>query len=212
MNRPLLLKPLRIGLTGGIASGKSAVAAEFAKLGIPIIDADVLAREVVQPGQPAFQDLVRHFGGDILDSQGRLDRPRMRQRIFADPLAKQTLENTLHPAIRARQEQLASQLGGPYQIHVMPLLVETGSQHYYDRILVVDCERATQLQRLLTRDGISAELAERMLTAQADRATRLAAADDVLDNQLPLAALPEKVAQLHQRYLEFAQHRADAKK
>ncbi len=194
----------RIGLTGGIASGKSAVAAEFAKLGVPIIDSDVLAREVVEPGQPALQAIVTRFGDSILDESGGLDRRRMRERIFQNPGEKQALEAIVHPAIRAAQQARSAAADGPYQIHVIPLLVETRAHTLYDRVLVVDCARTTQLARLLLRDGITPQLAESILAAQATREQRLAVADDVLDNDGGIENLPEKVVALHQQYLQFA--------
>lgn len=204
--------PLRIALTGGIASGKSAVAAEFAKLGVAIIDSDVLAREVVQPGQPALQAIVDRFGSDMLDAQGQLNRARMRVHIFNNPAEKQALEGILHPAIRAAQQARSAQLGGPYQIHVIPLLVESDSKSRYDRLLVVDCPVDTQLARLIKRDGIDETLARQMLDAQATRAQRLAQADDVLENTGEAADLAAKVALLHQRYLQLAQAHAQAHK
>jgi dephospho-CoA kinase len=197
-------RPLWIGLTGGIASGKSAVAAEFARLGVPIIDGDELARAVVEPGQPALAAIINRFGNSVVTANGRLDRRQMRERIFNNPAEKQALEAILHPVIRAEQQASASRLGDVYQIHVMPLLIETHSQSLYDRILVVDCSGETQLARLLNRDGINHELAQRMLAAQTERAVRLQSADDVLDNNGPVTELPEKVAVLHQRYLQLA--------
>ena len=197
-------RPLWIGLTGGIASGKSAVASEFARLGVPVIDLDVLARALVEPGQPALADIVTRFGKGILAPDGTLDRRQLRERIFNHPADKQALEAILHPAIRAEQQKLASQLGGPYQIHVVPLLVENQSQGLYDRILVVDCSRATQLARLVKRDGITPELAEQILAAQAGRDERMKIADDVLDNNGSVTELPEKIALLHRHYLQLA--------
>lgn len=196
-------EPLRIGLTGGIASGKSAVAAEFAKLGVPIIDSDVLAREVVEPGQPALQAIVARFGNSMLAADGHLDRARMRAHIFNNPAEKKALEAITHPAIHAAQQARAAHAGGPYQIHVIPLLVESDSQSRYDRILVVDCPEATQLARLIKRDGIPEALARQMLAAQATRSQRLAQADDVLENTGETADLIAKVALLHQRYLQL---------
>lgn len=201
-------RPLWIGLTGGIASGKSAVASEFAKLGAPVIDTDVLAREVAMPGTRTLQAIVAHFGAAVLNAQGALDRPQMRERIFRNPLDKQALEAILHPAIRAAQQERSAILGGQYQIHVVPLLVETGSQDFYDRILVVDCDPTVQLQRLLQRDGISRQLAESMLAAQATRAQRLALADDVVSNDGLIEDLAEKTAVLHRRYLQLAAQRS----
>lgn len=193
-----------IGLTGGIASGKSAVAAEFSKLGIPIIDGDELARAVVTPSHPTLQAVVERFGVDVLDANGKLNRPRMRERIFNHPAEKQALEAILHPAIRAEQHRQAALAGGPYQIHVMPLLVETHSRVLYSRVLVVDCPAELQRARLIARDGITAELADRMLAAQATREQRLAAADDVIDNSHSPLSLPAQVASLHRRYLQLA--------
>lgn len=199
--------PLWIGLTGGIASGKSAAASEFAKLGVPVIDADELAREVVKPGKPALQAIVDRFGNAVLDAQGTLDRRHMRERIFGNPVEKQALEAILHPAIRSEQRARSAVLGGTYQIHVMPLLVETQSQNLYDRILVVDCDPAVQMSRLLQRDGISRQLAENMMAAQATREQRLALADDILTNNGRVEELPGKIAVLHQRYLQLAAQR-----
>ena len=196
--------PFRVVLTGGIASGKSAVATEFSKLGVPIIDTDDLAREVVEPGQPALTAIVERFGPDVLDSQGGLDRRRMRERIFQNPVDRQALEAIVHPAIRAVQQAKTLTASGPYQVHVVPLLLDTRSQSLYDRVLVVDCPRETQLARLLRRDGITQQLAERMLAAQATREQRLAIADDVLDNNGTIDELPEKIAALDQRYLQLA--------
>ena len=202
-------KPLWIGLTGGIASGKSTVAAAFARLGAPIIDTDQLAREVVAPGQPALTAIVTRFGPAVLARDGSLDRRRLRERIFnsaKDNLGdKQALEAILHPAIRAAQHARSAELGGAYQLHVVPLLLETASQSLYDRILVVDCTREVQLARLLQRDDISQELAERMLDAQASREQRLSIADDVLENNGPATEIAEKAALLHARYLQLAE-------
>jgi dephospho-CoA kinase len=195
---------LRVVLTGGIASGKSAVSAEFSKLGVAIIDTDLLSREVVEPGQPALAAIVECFGPQVLDEHGGLDRRRMRERIFENPADKQALEAIVHPAVRAAQQAKMLAAMGPYQIHVVPLLADTRSQSLYDRVLVVDCPRETQLARLLRRDGITQQLAEHMLAAQATREQRLAIADDVLDNSGELENLPQKVAILHQRYLQLA--------
>lgn len=200
-------RPLWIGLTGGIASGKSAVASEFAKLGVPVIDTDELAREVVKPGKPALQAIVDRFGTSVLDAQGALDRRQMRERIFSNPQDKQALEALLHPAIRSEQQALSGYLGGAYQIHVVPLLAETQTQGLYDRILVVDCDPAVQMERLLQRDGITRQLAETMIAAQATRAQRLALADDILNNDGHMQDLPGKIAILHQRYLQLAAQR-----
>ena len=202
--------PLRIGLTGGIASGKSAVAAEFQRLGIPVVDTDALAREVVEPGQPSLAAVVAEFGPGIVDAAGRLDRRRLRSIVFADPARRRALEAILHPAIRSLQRSRVAATTAPYVVIAIPLLVEGGARRDdVDRVLVVDCPRKTQRTRLLSRDGETPEGAESILAAQATREARLSAADDVLDNSGPLASLQPAVAALHARYLELAAGRTD---
>jgi len=196
--------PFRVALTGGIASGKSTVANLFAELGIPLIDTDVIAREVVEPGRPALAAIVAAFGPGVLDAQGCLDRRRMRERIFADPTAKQGLEAILHPAIRAEMERQSRVAGGPYQVLVIPLLAESGRRDHVDRVLLVDVPEALQVERLALRDGVSREQAEAALNAQATRAERLAMADDIVRNTGRLEELREKVAELHAKYLALA--------
>ena len=196
--------PFRVALTGGIASGKSTVANLFAELGVPLIDTDVIAREVVEPGRPALAAIVGTFGPGVLDAQGCLDRRRMRERIFADPAAKQGLEAILHPAIRAEMERQSRVAGGPYQVLVIPLLAEGGRRDHVDRVLLVDVPEALQVERLAWRDGVSREQAQAALNAQATRAERLAMADDVLRNTGRVEELREKVAELHARYLALA--------
>jgi dephospho-CoA kinase len=195
---------LRIGLTGGIASGKSTVAGLFAALDVPIIDADQIAREVVAPGTALRAALFEHFGEQIRDASGGLDRAALRRLVFADAQRRQELEALLHPAIRERAQQLSAQAPGPYQIHVIPLLIETGAAGHYQRVLVVDCPEPLQRTRLRARAGISAYEADAMLAAQASRAARLARADDVIVNDTDVAALRPQVAALHQRYLQIA--------
>jgi len=196
--------PFRVALTGGIASGKSTVANLFAELGIPLIDTDVIAREVVEPGRPALAAIVAAFGPGVLDAQGCLDRRRMRERIFADPTAKQGLEAILHPAIRAEMERQSRVAGGPYQVLVIPLLAESGRRDHVDRVLLVDVPEALQVQRLALRDGVSREQAEAALNAQATRAERLAIADDVIQNSGRVDELKHQVRALHEKYLQFA--------
>ncbi len=191
-----------VALTGGVASGKSMVAAEFARLGVPVIDTDEIARAVVEPGQPALQSIVERFGPAILHADGTLNRRQLREWVFNDPEKRQTLERILHPAIRNEQQRRADLAGGSYQLHVIPLLTETGTHKLYNRVLLVDCPREMQLQRLIARDGMTAELAERMLAAQASREQRLAIADDVIDNSGDPASLAAKVAALHHFYLK----------
>lgn len=193
--------PPRVGLTGGIASGKSLVSDLFAQLGVPVIDTDVIAREVVGPGSALRAALFDHFGPSIRTPAGDLDRVALRRIVFADPRRRQELEALLHPAIRARAEELARQRGGPYQVHVVPLLVETGAAARYDRVLVVDCPESLQIQRLRARTQMSEAEARAILAAQASRTQRLAVADDVIVNDGPAEALAPRVAALHERYL-----------
>lgn len=197
-------RKLRVAITGGIASGKSTVGNLFAKLGVPVIDTDLIARQVVEPGQPAFTQVVAAFGRDVLDSRGQLDRRRMRERIFSDPTARKRLEAILHPAIRAEMEHQSRAAGGKYQILMIPLLAEGGRHDHVDRILLVDAPEETQIQRLMLRDAVTREQAEASLNAQASRAQRLAMADDVIRNIGREAELEERVAQLHELYLRIA--------
>lgn len=194
----------RIGLTGGIASGKSTVANMFAALGVPVIDTDVIAREIVAPGQPALEEIVAAFGADLLGPDGSLDRRALRARVFADPADRHRLEGILHPRIRNRTLELAAAAGGPYQVIVVPLLVESGFDRQVDEVVVVDCPEAEQVHRLTTRDGETAQQASRMLAAQVGRAARIAAADTVIDNSGDLRATRAQVQALHQRYLRQA--------
>lgn len=194
----------KVGLTGGIASGKSFVAELFAELGVALVDTDVIAREVVAPGEPGLDAVKRLFGTGVLTATGELDRRALRAVVFADEAKRRVLEGVLHPLIRARTLAAVDRAAGPYTIVVVPLLVETSFGALVDRVLVVDCPVATQLQRLTSRDGITPEQARAMIAAQADRATRLAAADDVVDNGGDVQATRRQVEALHARYLELA--------
>ena len=198
------MSTFRVALTGGIASGKSTVADLFAALGVPVIDTDVIARAVVEPGQPALAQVVETFGREVVDSDGRLDRRRLRERIFADHEAKRRLEAILHPAIRAEMEWQSRTADGAYQVLVIPLLTEGKRRDHVDRVLLVDVPEELQIQRLMTRDGVSHEQAKASLNAQATRAERLAMADDVLRNTGRPEDLRENVAALHERYLQLA--------
>lgn len=200
--------PFVVGLTGGIASGKSAAAAAFARLGVPVIDADQVSREVVAVGEPLLAELVAEFGAGILKPDGALDRASLRERVFSDPSARQRLNALTHPAIRSRMFERARASAGPYVILEVPLLVEGGLEHRFDRILVVDCPEELQLERLRARDAASAAQAEAVLQAQASRAQRLAAADDVILNTGSIPDLAREVERLHQRYLELAAGRS----
>ncbi len=195
---------MRIGLTGGIASGKTTVADMFAELGVPVIDTDVIAREVVEPGQPALVKLVEAFGAEILSHAGRLDRQRMRESVFSDENKRRKLESILHPVIAQSMLAAADQAGGAYQILVVPLLLETGMNRLVDRILVVDCPPQLQLERLISRDSESRAGGKRILDAQLDRTRRLAGADDVLVNDSDLNELRASVRDLHKAYLSLS--------
>jgi dephospho-CoA kinase len=196
---------LRVGLTGGIASGKSAAAAAFARLGITVVDADRLNRNLAAPGQPGLKALVQALGDVILDAQGQLDRAALRRRIFADPALRQRVEAVLHPLIvRALAVELAA-AQGPYAVAMIPLLAESpASQALVDRILVLDSPEELQVARLMSRDGDTAEQARAILDAQASRSTRLAVADDILLNANDLAVLETAVERLHGFYRELA--------
>jgi dephospho-CoA kinase len=198
------MRCLRVGLTGGIASGKSTVARLFAALGVPVIDTDAIARDVVAPGSPALARIVAAFGPQFLAPDGTLDRRRLRAHVFADEAARRRLEEILHPEIRAATRAASQSASGPYQIIVVPLLVESGFDREVDRVLVVDCESDTQRRRLIERDGEDPAQVERMLAAQADRAARLARADDVITNDGSREELREAVETLHRRYLQLA--------
>lgn len=200
----------RIGLTGGIASGKSTVAEMFAELGVPVIDTDAIARQVVAPGQPALDEIVEAFGPGLLRPDGSLDRNALRARVFADPADRHRLEGILHPRIRARTLEVAARAGGPYQVIVVPLLVESGFNRLVDEVVVVDCPEAEQRRRLLNRDGDDAVQADRMMAAQLSREARLAAADAVIDNSGELGDTRAQVQALHRRYVDKARNaRAD---
>jgi dephospho-CoA kinase len=195
---------LRIGLTGGIASGKSTVAERFSELGVPVIDADVSARIAVAPGSPGLAQVVAKFGEHLLTADGALDRRALRNLIFSDPGRRRELEAILHPLIRADMERRASAAAGPYLVMAIPLLIEGGGRERVDRILLIDVGEEVQLKRLMERDGGTLEQARAILAAQASRASRLEAADDVVLNEGALSALRYTVDRLHQRYLDLA--------
>lgn len=195
---------LRIGLTGGIGSGKSTVCQFFAELGIPIIDTDVISHALVAPGQPALMQLVSAFGNDILDQQGNLNRALLRERVFRDDTELQRLESILHPHIRKQMHLQLKELRASYIIIAIPLLLEKGWEKEVDRVLVVDTDETLQLERTSKRDGMSREVVERIMQTQVSRQQRLAAADDIIHNDGTIEALKEQVLHLHQRYLQLA--------
>ena len=199
---------LIVGLTGGIASGKSLVGAMFVKLGASLIDTDVVAREVVAAGQPGLAAIAAEFGPTVLLPTGELDRRALRSQVFADEAKRHTLEALLHPLIRARTRAKLAELTAPYALVAVPLLVETSFGEIVDRILVVDCPESLQLERLMRRDAIPKPEALAMLRAQTDRATRLKAAHDVIDNSGAPDATLRQVDVLHRRYLDLAAQRS----
>ena len=188
---------MRVGLTGGIASGKSAVSRAFEALGVTVVDTDVIAREVVMPGSPALEEIRQTFGDAVVAADGTLDRRGLREQVFADDTRRRELEAILHPRIRALTLERAAQAAGDYVVIVVPLLVETGFDRLVDRVVVVDCPEAQQLKRLMQRDGQDEAPARRILAAQASREARLARADHVIDNSGTLAATEAQVAALH---------------
>ena len=192
-----------VGVTGGVASGKSAVTALFQGLGIEVADADLAAREVVAPGQPALAEIARRFGPDLLLANGMLNRVRMRALVFEDAQARRDLEAITHPRIRDILRARCQTAASPYVIAAIPLLAETGVAEAYawlDRRLVVDCSPSVQLSRLLLRDAIHANLARSMIASQASRDVRLAMATDVIENDAGLAELTMAVARLDKVY------------
>lgn len=195
---------LRVGLTGGIGSGKSTVAELFARRGVPVIDTDVIARDVVRPGQPALAEITKEFGNGVLDQHGNLDRARLRVLVFDSPDKRERLEAMLHPRIRnAVLHQLAIS-NAPYCVIVVPLLVETKFREFIDRVLVVDAEETRQMERTSARDHVPIEAVQKILAAQAKRETRLAVADDVITNNGTLEDLEREVERLHAHYLAIA--------
>ena len=195
---------LTIGLTGGIASGKSTVQNAFLELGVPVLDADQVAREVVEPGSPALAEITREFGAQMLLPDGTLDRRRMREHVFSDAQQLRRLEAITHPRIRERMNTWRSAQTAPYCVLSVAILVEAGMIDLVDRVLVVDVAEQTQKARLCSRDGIDVALAERMLAAQLQRSSRLAAAHDVLLNEGALTLVRAQVERLHRFYLQLA--------
>ena len=193
-----------VGLTGGIGSGKSTVAEMFAALEIDLVDADVAAREVVAPGTPALAEIVEHFGPDILMADGSLDRRGLRRIIFHQEQEKHWLETLLHPLIRRWLTQQISDRRSAYCLLISPLLLETGQAEMVDRILVVDVSVETQISRTLARDGGEERTVRAIIAAQIGRSQRLEHGDDIIDNELPVQSLRQRVQKLHQQYLTMA--------
>jgi dephospho-CoA kinase len=195
---------LRVALTGGVASGKSTVAGLFAALGVPLIDTDQVARDLVAPGSALLASVVSLFGRQILLPDGALDRRALREIVFEDPQSRTELEALLHPAIAVETDQRARRLRDPYLLVAIPLLAERGGRARFGRVLLVDCEESLQLRRLQLRDTVTAQAARAIIDAQAPRAARRAIADDILMNEGDIAALAPQVEALHFKYLALA--------
>lgn len=198
------MRPLIIGLTGGIGSGKTTVSDLFAERGIEIIDADVIARQVVEPGTEALRAIAGHFGDSMLTAQGELDRAALRQRIFSDESAKRWLNALLHPRIRDAIQQQLGKAGGPYCILSAPLLLENNLHQLTDRVLVVDVSEATQIQRAMQRDNVTEKQIHAIIATQIDRQSLLQAADDVVHNEGSLESVRPQVDALDARYHKLA--------
>jgi dephospho-CoA kinase len=202
--------PLRIGLTGGIGSGKSTAAAHFARLGVPVIDTDEIARELVEPGTEGFDAVLAAFGRGILTVDGVIDRAALRRLVFAEEARRLHLESLLHPLIRQEVRRRVNTTSSPYCIIAIPLLIETGQADLVDRVLVIDVPEDVQRQRAAARPGWSVEDVDRVMRSQAGREARLRAADEVILNDADVAALQGEVERLHARYLELARKRGRA--
>lgn len=195
---------LRVGLTGGIGSGKSTAAALFAGHGVPVIDADEIAHQLVTPGQPAYEQVIKTFGRGIVATNGRLDRDRLRRIVFADPEQRKRLEAILHPLVRREIQRETRRLQAPYCIIVIPLLIEANQRDLVDRVLVIDCDERLQLQRVAGRSQLTEDEIRKIVGAQLSRNERLRHADDVILNNTDLGELRANVEALHQRYLTLA--------
>jgi dephospho-CoA kinase len=196
----------KIGLTGGIASGKTTVANNFAELGLPVIDTDVIARQIVRAGEPALEEIRERFGDSVIDESGELNRSAMRLLIFSNDELRLALENILHPRIGAETRRQSAVAGGDYQVIVVPLLVGSPLLQFVDRVLVVDCDENTQVERLLARDAESIQQARKIISAQASRDERLAIADDIISNNHGLAEIKQQVLLLDKKYRALAEN------
>ncbi|BDH47106.1 dephospho-CoA kinase [Salmonella enterica subsp. enterica serovar Choleraesuis] len=203
---------LTVALTGGIGSGKSTVADAFARLGVTVVDADIIARQVVEPGTPALNAIFQRFGPTMMTPEGTLDRRALRERIFTHPEDKQWLNALLHPLIQQLTQQQLAEATSPYVLWVVPLLVENELHQKADRVLVVDVLPETQIKRTMARDGVSREHAQQILNAQVNRTSRLAVANDIINNDGPPAHIDADVARLHNQYLTLASQAAAQEK
>jgi len=200
-------RPFVVGLTGGIGAGKTTVTDLFQTFGAPVLDADIIARQLVAPGQPTVNDIAQHFGPDILTPDGAIKRAVLRQIVFQNPEGRQWLEDLLHPKIRAYMQQELAHMTQAYCLLSMPLLLETQQQDLVERILVVDLPTPIQLARVKQRDKLTQDEIQRILAVQLSREERLSYADDIISNLDPVEALTHAVQTLHEKYLQMAQNR-----
>jgi dephospho-CoA kinase len=207
MDRPMI-PPITVALTGGIGSGKSTVSAQFAALGVPVIDADEISRRISRPGGAAYPAMAALLGPDALASDGSIRRDCARKRVFQDEAMRKALEEVVHPLVWEEIARAVAGVSSPYCVVSIPLLVETAAAHSFDRVLVVDLPEALQVERTMARDGVGADEVMRIQQRQAERAARLAVADDVIDNRGDRAALRDRVRELHETYLALADRRA----
>jgi dephospho-CoA kinase len=201
---------LQVALTGGIGTGKSTACAIFASLGAPVLDADLIARELVEPGAPALKAIVERFGRDLLGADGRLDRARLRALVFRSAPVRRQIEDILHPRILHEMRARARALEAPYCILCIPLLAETGQARLFDRVVVIDAPRDVQLERVRRRDNLTAGEVEAIMQTQASREDRLGLADDVIVNTADIDTLMGQIAGLHARYLQAGRTKAGA--
>ncbi len=200
---------LRIGLTGGIGSGKSSAAAMFARRGVPVIDADEIAKQLVAPGQPAYERIIQRFGKEIVDDDGYIDRGRLRRHVFDDPSSRRELEAILHPRVRRQIQRQLRVLRAPYCVIVIPLIFEANQQDLVDRILVIDAAEDTQVQRVAARSSLADDEIRKIIAAQIGRNVRLRQAHDVITNEGELEQLEERVDAFHTRYLDLAREQRE---
>ncbi len=200
---------LRIGLTGGIGSGKSSAAAMFARRGVPVIDADEIAKQLVAPGQPAYERIIQRFGKEFVDADGFIDRGRLRRHVFDDPASRRELEAILHPRVRQQIQRQLRALRAPYCVIVIPLIFEANQQDLVDRILVIDAAEDTQVQRVAARSSLADDEIRKIIAAQIGRNVRLRQAHDVITNEGELEQLEERVNAFHTRYLDLAREQRE---
>jgi dephospho-CoA kinase len=203
LERVVVRRVPRIGLTGGIGSGKTTISERFLALGAPVIDADQATRALCMPGEPALAEIVAAFGHEVLDMEGKLDRAGLRERIFIDENARRSLEAILHPRVREEMDRQIKTIDAPYAIFSIPLLLESGQLNSVDRVLVVDCPEELRIRRVMARDNLPRAQIEMVLATQATQSARLAVADDILMNDVDLNTLYRQVDTLHQFYLEW---------